>query len=158
MSCHLNQADGTKLIKDFRERGITPRGLLELSALAKQVDKQKFGEVKRLISLQKLVAYWLDRHLDKGDTRVSDWEAELSLQQRIYAANDVSAALQVYRRMLAVAEANQVSTDLDLCLHDSHWKFDNSGKRVWKARSQKAGSKGRPRSRRAGSIAVMAGL
>ena len=65
--------DGKKLVRDFG--GICPRGLLELSDLAKHVDPDKYAESgSRLVALQRLVGDWLEAYLDKGDARTSKWD------------------------------------------------------------------------------------
>jgi hypothetical protein len=61
------------------------QNLIELSYMSRQADKnRRLGgklHAKTLISLQNLVAGYLDKHLAKGDTRISDWEVRLSDEQ-----------------------------------------------------------------------------
>ena len=71
------KGDGSKLDRDFStaEKPVTPRGCMELSDLAKYVDPHRYANHHHLISLQKLVADWLERYLEKGDERTSNWDA-----------------------------------------------------------------------------------
>lgn len=78
------KGDGNKLDRDFgnKDNPIRPRGCLELSDLARYVDAPRYAGRSGLIGLQKLVADWLERYLEKGDERTSNWDAELTAMQR----------------------------------------------------------------------------
>ncbi|CAE6497792.1 unnamed protein product [Rhizoctonia solani] len=51
---------------------------------------------RRLISLARLVRRYLERELEKGDVRTSNWEKVLTDEQKQYAANDAHAGLALY--------------------------------------------------------------
>ncbi|KAH7337800.1 hypothetical protein B0J17DRAFT_664289, partial [Rhizoctonia solani] len=51
---------------------------------------------RRLISLARLVRRYLERELEKGDVRTSNWEKVLTNEQKQYAANDAHAGLALY--------------------------------------------------------------
>lgn len=61
------------------------QNLVELSYMSRQADKTlRLGgnlHGRKCISLQKLVAEYLDKHLLKDDARLSDWEIRLSNKQ-----------------------------------------------------------------------------
>ena len=61
------------------------QNLVELSYMSRQADKTlRLGgnlHARTRISLQKLVAEYLDKHLLKDDARLSDWESRLSNKQ-----------------------------------------------------------------------------
>ncbi|KAI0040604.1 ribonuclease H-like protein [Auriscalpium vulgare] len=71
--------DGMKLYRDY---GILAANLVELGALAGAADT-RFAAVynRRIVSLAKVVAFYLRRALDKGPVRTSDWSAALSKEQ-----------------------------------------------------------------------------
>ncbi|KAG0144947.1 hypothetical protein CROQUDRAFT_34585, partial [Cronartium quercuum f. sp. fusiforme G11] len=64
--------DGLKLLRDFPDQKAFLNSFLELSFLAKAIDPQA-GQGARLLSLQEIVARYLDVYLPKGDVRTSDW-------------------------------------------------------------------------------------
>ena len=74
--------DAKKLYKDF---GIKMQNLVELSYMSRQADRnRRLGgklHARKLISLQKLVGAYLDKHLSKEETRVGDWEVRLNKEQ-----------------------------------------------------------------------------
>ncbi|TFY58841.1 hypothetical protein EVG20_g8004 [Dentipellis fragilis] len=93
--------DGMKLYRDF---GILASNLVELGGVARQADERFEDAYKRsIVSLAKVVAFYLHRALEKGPVRISNWEEELSREQMEYAANDAYCALMVYKRCLALA-------------------------------------------------------
>ena len=67
--------DAQKLHRDFADLP-TINGLFELSDLANAVDADRWAhkKSKRWISLQDLVAAYLNGYLAKGDERCSNWE------------------------------------------------------------------------------------
>ncbi|KAI0313420.1 ribonuclease H-like domain-containing protein [Amylostereum chailletii] len=97
--------DGMKLYRDY---SILASNLIELGALACQADARfetAFG--RPIVSLAKVVAFYLRRTLDKGPVRTSNWEAELSREQMSYAANDAHCGLMVYRKIMLIALATK---------------------------------------------------
>jgi hypothetical protein len=75
--------DGKKLVRDFKfEPNAHPKGLLELSWIARKVDPLVTGPGSMLISLANLSKMYLRHELDKGAVRISDWSKELSRAQR----------------------------------------------------------------------------
>ncbi|KAG1807493.1 uncharacterized protein BJ212DRAFT_1449312 [Suillus subaureus] len=68
--------DGEKLFRDF---GITTRGLVELGALAHVAD-DTFSSIykRRVVSLAKMTAMYLECNLAKSKERTSNWEADLN--------------------------------------------------------------------------------
>ncbi|KAG2134117.1 hypothetical protein DEU56DRAFT_888707 [Suillus clintonianus] len=95
--------DGEKLYRDF---GIMARGLVELGALAHVAD-DAFSRVykRRIVSLAKMTATYLERNLVKSKERTSNWEGDLNKKMVDYAANDVHAALMVHLKLLDSAKA-----------------------------------------------------
>ncbi|TFY80352.1 hypothetical protein EWM64_g3659 [Hericium alpestre] len=97
--------DGMKLYRDF---GILARNLVELGGLARQADERFQKAYSRsIVSLAKVIAFYLRRSLDKGPVRTSNWEAQLTREQMEYAANDVYCSLTVYKRCLALARESK---------------------------------------------------
>src|SRR5258708_6052039 len=82
LKIHGRIDDAKRLYKDF---GVKMQNLVELSYMARQADKTlRLGgklHARVLISLQNLVGGYLDKHLSKGSSRISNWEAELSNEQ-----------------------------------------------------------------------------
>ncbi|KAG2347036.1 ribonuclease H-like protein [Suillus weaverae] len=101
--------DGEKLYRDF---GITTRGLVELGALAHAAD-DTFSSVykRRVVSLAKMTAMYLECNLVKGTERTSNWEADLNDKMVHYAANDAHAALMVHLKLLDLAKAGNKELD-----------------------------------------------
>jgi hypothetical protein len=78
-TCEQIQDDGMKLFRDY---GILASNLVELGALACQVDKSFSSTFKRpIVSLAKVVSYYLQKTLDKGPVRTSDWSKDLTREQ-----------------------------------------------------------------------------
>ncbi|KAG2108521.1 ribonuclease H-like protein [Suillus discolor] len=101
--------DGEKLYRDF---GITTRGLVELGALAHVADDTFSGIYKRrVVSLAKMVAMYLECNLVKSKERTSNWEADLNNKMVHYAANDAHAALMVHLKLLDLAKAGNKELD-----------------------------------------------
>ncbi|KAI0061181.1 ribonuclease H-like protein [Artomyces pyxidatus] len=97
--------DGMKLYRDF---GILAANFIELGALAGQGDARFAAAYRRpIVSLAKVVAFYLRRTLDKGPVRTSKWDQELSKEQMAYAANDAHCALMVYKKVLSIARATK---------------------------------------------------
>ncbi|KIP05639.1 hypothetical protein PHLGIDRAFT_73964 [Phlebiopsis gigantea 11061_1 CR5-6] len=103
--------DGRKLFNDF---GIHAANLVELSALAREVD-QSFtaSHTRRIVSLAEMVRCYCDEKvLEKGDVRTGNWEAApLNDEQKKYAANDVHSGLMVALRLYALAEQQARTLD-----------------------------------------------
>lgn len=57
---------------------------------------------KILIQLARLSRRYLQRELEKGDERTSNWDIRLSQEQRRYAANDAHAGLALYHALRSV--------------------------------------------------------
>ncbi|KAK4056677.1 hypothetical protein OIO90_002229 [Microbotryomycetes sp. JL221] len=93
--------DARKLIRDF---GVHSRGLLDLSNVARLVDGERYVARRGLIGLQELVGTYLDKYLDKGDVRTSQWTRALDSEQQSYAGNDVYSSLQVYKALQMLAK------------------------------------------------------
>jgi len=73
------QDDGMKLFRDY---GIFASNLVKLGALACQVDKNFASTFKRpIVSLAKVVSYFLYKTLDMGPVRTSDWSKDLTQGQ-----------------------------------------------------------------------------
>jgi hypothetical protein len=69
-------------MKLFRDYGILASNLIELGALACQVDASFESAFKRpIVSLVKVVSYCLHKTLDKGPVRTSDWSDDLTPAQ-----------------------------------------------------------------------------
>lgn len=69
-------------MKLFRDYGILASNLVELGALACQVDKSFASTFRRpIVSLTKVVSYFLKKTLDKGPVRTSDWSKDLTREQ-----------------------------------------------------------------------------
>jgi hypothetical protein len=78
-TCKQIKDDGMKLFRDY---GILASNLVELGALACQVDKSFASTFKRpIVSLVKVVSYFLQKTLDKGPVRTSDWSKDLTREQ-----------------------------------------------------------------------------
>ncbi|KAG0699052.1 hypothetical protein DFH29DRAFT_938237 [Suillus ampliporus] len=101
--------DGEKLHRDF---GITARGLVELGALAHVAD-DAFSSIykRRIVSLAKMTATYLECNLVKSKERTSNWEGDLSDKMVHYAANDAHAALVVHLKLLDSAKAGNKQLD-----------------------------------------------
>jgi len=91
-------------MKLFRDYGILASNLVELGALACQVDKSFSSTFKRpIVTLAKVVSYYLQKTLDKGPVRTSDWSKDLTREQMKYASNDVHSGLIVYKFLMKTA-------------------------------------------------------
>ncbi|KAG1888237.1 hypothetical protein F4604DRAFT_1083829 [Suillus subluteus] len=101
--------DGEKLYRDF---GITTRGLVELGALAHVAD-DTFSSIykRRVVSLAKMTAMYLEYNLTKSKERTSNWETDLNDKMVHYAANDAHAALMVHLKLLDLAKASNKELD-----------------------------------------------
>ncbi|KAH9968063.1 ribonuclease H-like domain-containing protein [Russula dissimulans] len=96
--------DGMKLFRDY---GVFASNLVELGALACQVDEGFALTFKRpIVALAKVVSYCLHKTLDKGPVRTSDWSKDLTREQMIYASNDVHSGLMVYRSLMEAASSS----------------------------------------------------
>jgi hypothetical protein len=124
---HTRIDDAMKLFRDY---GILARNLIELGALACAVD-ERFAKIyaRPIVSLAKVVAFYLHRSLDKGPVRVSNWELELTKPQIICmfslfvilkadrlsdfldAANDAHCAIMVYSRIMEIAQSTKRKLD-----------------------------------------------
>lgn len=66
--------DGQKLFRDY---GILARNLVELGAVARQVDPSFAKAHKRsIVSLAKVVETYTQKTLSKGPVRTSNWETK----------------------------------------------------------------------------------
>ncbi|KAI9513501.1 ribonuclease H-like domain-containing protein [Russula earlei] len=102
--CGRIQDDGMKLFRDY---DILASNLVELGALACQVDQNFASTFKRpIVSLAKIVSYCLQKTLDKGPVRTSDWSKDLTPAQMKYASNDVHSGLLVYRSLMKTARSS----------------------------------------------------
>ncbi|KAF7982856.1 hypothetical protein HWV62_25834 [Athelia sp. TMB] len=101
------QGDGNKLYRDF---GIQAKNLVELGALARQVDSS-FAEkhARSVVSLAKVVEHYEHKTLTKGKERMGNWEGKLSETMIDYAANDAHCALMVYKNIMKIAVENSIS-------------------------------------------------
>jgi ribonuclease D len=69
-------------MKLFRDYGILASNLVELGALACQVDESFASTFNRpIVALAKVVSYCLQKTLDKGAERRSDWSKDLTRAQ-----------------------------------------------------------------------------
>lgn len=127
--------DGVKLFRDF---GIRAHHLVELGALAKYVDPSFAAVHTRLIvSLTKVVAYYVGKTLKKGSERVGNWEAQLDesmidcqssfnyslftgsglISRYIFsfsvgakdAANDAHCAVIVYKKLRSIIDEHDIT-------------------------------------------------
>ena len=75
MGVHIT-GDTGKLNRDWPDEEFSFAGLLELSDIARRIDPERWqSQQGRIISLQNLVAHYLERHLSKGEERTnSNWE------------------------------------------------------------------------------------
>lgn len=96
------KSDATKYKKDF---GLAAEGLLELSALAKVVDKERWVDRVSMIALRDLCRIYLNRKLDKNpDVRQGRWDRKtLDEEQLHYAASDVYVGLEIVHALVAMA-------------------------------------------------------
>ncbi|GAA6001342.1 hypothetical protein JCM10207_006616 [Rhodosporidiobolus poonsookiae] len=104
--------DARKLERDFGHR---PAGTLELNALVRTYDPERFvGRTKPgLIGLQELTGIYLDRYLPKeGAVRCSRWTGPLDEHQIEYAVNDVYASLYVLKAIESLSSSTFSPTDL----------------------------------------------
>ncbi|KIM92426.1 hypothetical protein PILCRDRAFT_810481 [Piloderma croceum F 1598] len=100
--------DGAKLFRDF---GIRAHNLVELGALAKHVDPS-FAAVhttRLIVSLAKVVAYYVGKTLKKGTERVGNWEAQLEGNMIDYAANDTHCAVIVYKKLRSIIDKHDIT-------------------------------------------------
>ena len=114
-------------MKLFRDYGILASNLVELGALACQVDENFASTFNRpIVSLVKVVSYCLRKTLDKGPVRTSDWSKDLTREQMkctysvrvslrevmisriIDASNDVHSGMMVYRSLMKTARSSRV--------------------------------------------------
>jgi hypothetical protein len=113
-------------MKLFRDYGILASNLVELGALACQVDG-KFASMfnRPIVSLAKVVSYCLHKTLDKGPVRTSDWSKDLTRAQMkctygqrsnerrgpshgtVDASNDVHSGLVVYKSLMKTARSSR---------------------------------------------------
>ncbi|KZV89497.1 ribonuclease H-like protein [Exidia glandulosa HHB12029] len=103
----VNIHDAKKLYADFN---IDPVALFELSRGAWVVNTEFWKDDENRnplhrISLQHLVAKYLNCYLPK-DQQASNWEAELTQEQRDYAAKDALASLRVFEALRALGTNN----------------------------------------------------
>ncbi|KAH9064583.1 ribonuclease H-like domain-containing protein [Lactarius vividus] len=97
--------DGRKLFCDY---GVLSSNLIELGALAGQIDSSFASIFKRpIVSLASVVSYYLKKALDKGPVRTSDWSKDLTREQMIYASNDVHSGLMVYKSLMKTAQSSK---------------------------------------------------
>jgi hypothetical protein len=123
MTCDRIQDDGMKLFRDY---GILASNLVELGALACQVDENFVSTFRRpIVSLVKVVSYFLHKTLDKGPVRMSDWSKDLTreqmkckyssatslneatISQTADASNDVHSGLTVYKSLMRTARSSK---------------------------------------------------
>jgi len=91
------QYDCKKLWKDHR---VSVRNCVDLALLARSVDERWKGPYGGGIGLSRLVDTYLGRKLAKGRAQTSNWEVELTTQQKEYAANDCHSSVAVYRTLI----------------------------------------------------------
>ncbi|KAH9060831.1 ribonuclease H-like domain-containing protein [Lactarius vividus] len=91
------QYDCKKLWRDHR---VSVRNCVDLALLARSVDTRWKGPYGGGIGLSRLADTYLGRKLEKGRTQTSNWEAELSTQQKEYAANDCHSSVAIYRTLI----------------------------------------------------------
>ncbi|KAK9898105.1 hypothetical protein P389DRAFT_65742 [Cystobasidium minutum MCA 4210] len=125
------KGDAQKVGRDFtwpNGQPILPKGLLDLSHFARRVHPQEVAKHgSHIISLQRLVAMYLNAYLEKGDVRTSKWESQhLNTMQRKYAANDIFASVQVYQRVLGLAETDGIDVDFETLLVDFSARLDST--------------------------------
>lgn len=90
------QHDCKKLWKDHR---VSVRNCVDLALMARSVDTHWKGPYMGGIGLARLASVYLGRRLAKGRAQTSNWEAELSVQQKEYAANDCHSSVAIYRTL-----------------------------------------------------------
>ncbi|CAE6470963.1 unnamed protein product [Rhizoctonia solani] len=78
------------------ENGQTPGENEPVTPAKKEGTNDLVRSGRRLISLARLVRRYLERELEKGDVRTSNWEKVLTDEQKQYAANDAHAGLALY--------------------------------------------------------------
>jgi len=91
------QYDCKKLWRDHR---VSVRNCVDLALLARSVDERWKGPYGGGIGLSRLVDAYLGRRLVKGRAQTSNWEAELTTQQKEYAANDCHSSVAVYETLI----------------------------------------------------------
>lgn len=121
--------DGKKMLNDFK---VEVNGLLDINDLARAAHPDGVFET-RMISLQRLTFRYLDRHLRKGTERTSNWDGHLSQAQincasrtrsalsvvmryRTDAALDTYSTMQIYRRLIGIAEMSDIELDIPAML------------------------------------------
>lgn len=91
----------------LRTHGVNMAGLLDLGAAAHHIDASTFPG-KKGIALTKLAKAYLGKELFKGDSmRMSNWGAELSTPQQVYAANDAYSGLQIFYALNQLHEGSE---------------------------------------------------
>ncbi|KAH9964496.1 ribonuclease H-like domain-containing protein [Russula dissimulans] len=95
IQCKLGPLDDCK--KLWMDHGVSVRNCVDLSLLARSVDKRWTGPYKGGIGLSHLAEIYLKRKVRKGHIQTSNWELELSTRQQEYAANDSHSSLEIYR-------------------------------------------------------------
>lgn len=69
--------------KTFRDHKLSPRGLIELSTIARQLDAPRWVNRTGLIGLQDQVGAYLDKYLDKDSSvRCGKWADTLNASQK----------------------------------------------------------------------------
>ncbi|KAI0307542.1 hypothetical protein B0F90DRAFT_1621606, partial [Multifurca ochricompacta] len=89
--------------KLWRDHRVSVRNCVDLALLARSVDGRWKGPYNGGIGLSRLVEIYLERNLPKGRIRRSNWETELSTQQKQYAANDCHSTLAIYQTLISRA-------------------------------------------------------
>ncbi|KNF06882.1 hypothetical protein PSTG_00198 [Puccinia striiformis f. sp. tritici PST-78] len=110
--------DGLKLLRDHK-LGQKPflNSFLELSRLVRALGQPDCASgYSRLISLQQIVADYLEVYLPKVDTRTSDWARPLTEAQLGYAASDVVATIRVSQNLFKLFEGRIRKADSGLMI------------------------------------------
>jgi len=102
--------DGKKL---FRDHGVVAQNLVELGALALLADpvgsQERSKSKRKIVSLVKLVQWYLGMEVDKGKERVGNWESNLDAKQIDYAANDVHSSMALYQKLCSIAQLSTIT-------------------------------------------------
>lgn len=96
------QGDCKKLWNDWR---VNVRNCVDLALLARTVDNARWkGKYNQPIGLSRLCETYKELTLNKGKITRSNWEARLSPQQQLYAANDSHSGLTLLQHLLPMVE------------------------------------------------------
>ncbi|EJD04292.1 ribonuclease H-like protein [Fomitiporia mediterranea MF3/22] len=85
----------------YRDHAVTVRSCVELSYLARCVDHDRWpGDLTNHIGIARLVYVYKGLLLSKGRMKMTNWEEQLTEEQKLYAANDAHAGMAICTSLL----------------------------------------------------------